>query len=650
MCLRFRVSFVRSENQKYHGKRKTIITKQNISKQNQELQKFRSLIPISLNPDLKMNSRNICCVVPKCQKYLNPGVTVMYKFPTNEIRRRIWADQIARSNWTPTNDSLICEIHFEESEFEGKRKLRDDAVPTIFLHFDTVEKNSMDTEDFLLVDTADSCKIKNVNDDLQQNETKTSPKHTTELIPVTSRFSPKYTTEFIPSTSRFIHKGSKVEVTNKVENILQETQNFPTENAEMHEVYSNRPTNISVETKPVNKYVNLNAKRKNTLTNDMYRKELERVDNSTAKKPKMTEPSTKFGFLSIDELSKKLKEKHGKELPKKLKQFHQEKLEISKKSVSIPKVMDEFENTSQETQNFININSEVRDDDEDSNPPSDITDETMPVNKYVNLNDKRKSTTTKDMYRKELEKEDILVDGKPKTALTLHDDPPSRSKMKEVELLGSKKVYSKLDQYINISTQDFKKNLEDSLTHIGAEIDLPSIDRETHSLFLEKRDLIKRVEKLEKHNQELKDMLIAKEENHIAQLQKFLNKDQINHIRRGTKLTKKAAVKWSDETYEAARNLVLYCGWSGYKEILKAKFPFPNIRSLQRVYVGQSWKLKKDYKCDICEKKGKKREFFKAANLQLHITRIHEGKRDHQCTYCGMMFCTPMNLRNHVFR
>ena len=32
MCLRFRVSFVSSENQKYHGKRKTIITKQNISK------------------------------------------------------------------------------------------------------------------------------------------------------------------------------------------------------------------------------------------------------------------------------------------------------------------------------------------------------------------------------------------------------------------------------------------------------------------------------------------------------------------------------------------------------------------------------------------------------------------------------------------
>ena len=213
-----------------------------------------------------MNSRKICCVVPKCQKYLTNGVTIMYKFPRNEVRRRIWADQVARPNWTPTNDSLICEIHFEESEFEGKRKLRDDAVPTIFRQIDAVE-NPLDTEGFLLVDTDSSNKIKNninINDDLHQKEPKTSPKYTTEFIPGSSRFlenkieninhdlhqkepktSPKYTT-------KLIQKDFKVEVTDELENTLQlqETQNFINVNAEIHDEDSANPprNNISVET------------------------------------------------------------------------------------------------------------------------------------------------------------------------------------------------------------------------------------------------------------------------------------------------------------------------------------------------------------------------------------------------------------------
>ena len=283
-----------------------------------------------------MNSRKICCVVPKCQKYLTNGVTIMYKFPRNEVRRRIWADQVARPNWTPTNDSLICEIHFEESEFEGKRKLRDDAVPTIFHRFDDAVENPLDTEGFLLVDTDSSNKIKNINinDDLHHKEPKTSPKE--------PKTSPKYTTEFIPGSSRFqefIQKDFKVEVTDELENTLQlqETQNFINVNAEIHDEDSANPprNNISVETtKPVNnvnKYVNLNAKRKYTTTKDMYRKELEKVDISRkelekvdipiAKKPKTTEPTTKYGYLSIDELSKKLKQQNGKELPKRLKEF-----------------------------------------------------------------------------------------------------------------------------------------------------------------------------------------------------------------------------------------------------------------------------------------------------------------------------------------
>ncbi|XP_018392406.1 PREDICTED: THAP domain-containing protein 4-like [Cyphomyrmex costatus] len=42
-----------------------------------------------------------------------------------------------RDKWTPTISSRLCEVHFEDSQFEahridGWRKLKPNAVPTLF--------------------------------------------------------------------------------------------------------------------------------------------------------------------------------------------------------------------------------------------------------------------------------------------------------------------------------------------------------------------------------------------------------------------------------------------------------------------------------------------------------------------------------------
>ncbi|KAH1000601.1 hypothetical protein HUJ04_012908 [Dendroctonus ponderosae] len=62
---------------------------------------------------------------------------LMRRFPKDLQRRRQWGIKMKRANWVPTDSSKICEIHFEAAMWEktrvdGSRKLKRNAVPTIF--------------------------------------------------------------------------------------------------------------------------------------------------------------------------------------------------------------------------------------------------------------------------------------------------------------------------------------------------------------------------------------------------------------------------------------------------------------------------------------------------------------------------------------
>ncbi|XP_040572925.1 uncharacterized protein [Lepeophtheirus salmonis] len=63
----------------------------------------------------------------------------MFNFPKDIHRRKLWINAMKRSNWTPTDNSRVCQVHFEESMFlrkssEGRWRLVHDAVPTLFKH------------------------------------------------------------------------------------------------------------------------------------------------------------------------------------------------------------------------------------------------------------------------------------------------------------------------------------------------------------------------------------------------------------------------------------------------------------------------------------------------------------------------------------
>ncbi|XP_049272062.1 uncharacterized protein LOC125758668 [Rhipicephalus sanguineus] len=76
------------------------------------------------------------CCVPQCTTIWRRGVR-MFRFPTCPNRRKRWIAQVKRDCWEPTASSRVCEAHFEDTSFEqrrqdGLKKLRPDAIPTLF--------------------------------------------------------------------------------------------------------------------------------------------------------------------------------------------------------------------------------------------------------------------------------------------------------------------------------------------------------------------------------------------------------------------------------------------------------------------------------------------------------------------------------------
>ncbi|XP_077517009.1 uncharacterized protein LOC144127903 isoform X2 [Amblyomma americanum] len=91
------------------------------------------------------------CCVPGCRgNYQNGPKVRVYCFPRDEVRRKAWLRAIPRKDFTPTEHSRVCELHFHAGDFittlshqdeltgkiiEVKRdrlQLKIDAAPSVF--------------------------------------------------------------------------------------------------------------------------------------------------------------------------------------------------------------------------------------------------------------------------------------------------------------------------------------------------------------------------------------------------------------------------------------------------------------------------------------------------------------------------------------
>lgn len=100
------------------------------------------------------------CCVPGCTTGNNGKLEgkSMHSFPRNEEKKGEWIQRIRRQGFLPTKYSKVCSIHFELSDFQLsrtdtnatrlkncglliRRKLKDDALPSVFPSFNNLPSN-----------------------------------------------------------------------------------------------------------------------------------------------------------------------------------------------------------------------------------------------------------------------------------------------------------------------------------------------------------------------------------------------------------------------------------------------------------------------------------------------------------------------------
>lgn len=92
-----------------------------------------------------------CCCAFQCTSRSEHGFT-LFNVPRRKddiARRNKWILNIGRKDFVPTKRTVVCELHFAADQFEplileryGKKKLKPNAVPTIFSHLSPPEHMS----------------------------------------------------------------------------------------------------------------------------------------------------------------------------------------------------------------------------------------------------------------------------------------------------------------------------------------------------------------------------------------------------------------------------------------------------------------------------------------------------------------------------
>nr|CAI5846199.1 unnamed protein product [Callosobruchus analis] len=76
------------------------------------------------------------CAAVNCSNSAKKGF-ILKRFPRDPVRRKEWLIKMRRDKWIPTDYSCLCEVHFssemwEKAREDGTRKLKANAVPTVF--------------------------------------------------------------------------------------------------------------------------------------------------------------------------------------------------------------------------------------------------------------------------------------------------------------------------------------------------------------------------------------------------------------------------------------------------------------------------------------------------------------------------------------
>ncbi|GBP52097.1 THAP domain-containing protein 2 [Eumeta japonica] len=90
------------------------------------------------------------CAVLGCEESKNLDSDSFFRFPEDSKHRQIWTELTGRSNWTPTDFSYICALHFSDDAFvlgeDSKMYLSNNAIPCLKLPGHVLEVEYIDEE------------------------------------------------------------------------------------------------------------------------------------------------------------------------------------------------------------------------------------------------------------------------------------------------------------------------------------------------------------------------------------------------------------------------------------------------------------------------------------------------------------------------
>ncbi|XP_071651135.1 uncharacterized protein, partial [Temnothorax longispinosus] len=111
--------------------------------------------------------------VVACQIVITAKRIYNETFSKNPARRALWAACISRLNWTPTDNTYICEVHFlddmwETTRVDSKKKLKLNAIPTLFPNYVVKRESLVEEKDEN--ENKNECEAIDVADDENKNK------------------------------------------------------------------------------------------------------------------------------------------------------------------------------------------------------------------------------------------------------------------------------------------------------------------------------------------------------------------------------------------------------------------------------------------------------------------------------------------------
>ncbi|XP_012530428.2 THAP domain-containing protein 2 [Monomorium pharaonis] len=153
------------------------------------------------------------CSAKNCRNRTEQGFR-LFRFPADEKRKQIWIKQCVKY---PKEYSRLCEFHFDDSQFEnkrqdGRRKLKPNAIPTIFINEKNINEVLQDKTKVLQEETESSIGVLSKENIIDQKNIQ----HYNQSVPIDTETQTEVYNNVAFNTIQFSDKDGTIRQANEI--------------------------------------------------------------------------------------------------------------------------------------------------------------------------------------------------------------------------------------------------------------------------------------------------------------------------------------------------------------------------------------------------------------------------------------------------